>query len=90
MAKGASGSQASTAVTRGSSGAPPTAAGLRKRSTRTAGGGGGGGSQPRGGLNFFTDDTIGIKVSPTVVMCMSLGFICFVTLLHIIGKIRGV
>ena len=31
---------------------------------RTAASGGGGGGQPRGNLNFFTDDTIGIKVSP--------------------------
>eukprot|EP00884_Botryococcus_braunii_P008071 jgi/Botrbrau1/17265/Bobra.0015s0024.1 len=95
MAKGSM-SQASTMVSRGGGGtansgtlssrAPPTAAGLRKRSTRTAGGSRGSGY---GGLNFYTDDSPGFKMSPVVVVTMSVVFIGFVTLLHIVGKLRG-
>lgn len=41
-------------------------------------------------MNFYTDDSPGLKIPPVVVIVMSLGFILFVTVLHIIGKIRGV
>lgn len=96
MAKG-SASQASTLANRGggtgsntagalAARAPPTAAGLRKRSTRTAGSGRSGGG---GGLNFYTDDSPGFKMSPVVVVTMSVLFIAFVTVLHIVGKLRG-
>mmetsp|Transcript_21817 Transcript_21817/g.37244 ORF Transcript_21817/g.37244 Transcript_21817/m.37244 type:complete len:89 (-) Transcript_21817:364-630(-) len=39
--------------------------------------------------NYYTDDTPGIKISPVVVIGMSLGFIFFVTILHVVAKIRG-
>ncbi|KAK6141936.1 hypothetical protein DH2020_024325 [Rehmannia glutinosa] len=37
-------------------------------------------------LRFYTDDSPGLKISPTVVLIMSLCFIGFVTALHVIGK----
>lgn len=40
-------------------------------------------------MNFYTDDSPGLKISPTIVIVMSLSFVGFVTILHIIGKIRG-
>uniref|UniRef100_A0A061SPV2 Protein transport protein SEC61 subunit beta n=1 Tax=Tetraselmis sp. GSL018 TaxID=582737 RepID=A0A061SPV2_9CHLO len=40
-------------------------------------------------MNFYTDDAPGLKISPVMVLVMSLGFIGFVTILHVIGKIRG-
>lgn len=41
-------------------------------------------------MNFYTDDSPGLKISPVAVIVMSLGYIGFVTMLHIIGKLRGV
>lgn len=38
-------------------------------------------------LRFYTDDAPGLKISPTVVLVMSLGFIGFVTMLHVFGKL---
>ncbi|KAK9905927.1 hypothetical protein WJX75_009108 [Coccomyxa subellipsoidea] len=100
MAKGASGSQAATLVPRAGGGAstggsaaaraPPTAAGLRKRTTRSSGSGAGRQSGAGGGLNFYTDDAPGLKMSPVVVVFISVGFIIFVTVLHIVGKLRGI
>mmetsp|Transcript_20641 Transcript_20641/g.36997 ORF Transcript_20641/g.36997 Transcript_20641/m.36997 type:complete len:86 (-) Transcript_20641:428-685(-) len=48
-------------------------------------------AQQRAGsnINFYTDDTPGIKVSPVAVITMSLGFIAFITILHIFGKLTG-
>lgn len=40
-------------------------------------------------MNFYTDDSPGLKISPVVVIGMSVGFIAFVTILHIIGKLRS-
>ncbi|DBA90952.1 hypothetical protein WJX77_008542 [Trebouxia sp. C0004] len=93
MAKAASGSQAGQVVPRGAgsrqAAGPPSGSqgALRRRTTSTRGGGAGGLRQ--GVTNFYTDESPGIKVSPVAVMILSLGFIAFVTLLHIVGKLRG-
>ncbi|KAK1312538.1 Protein transport protein Sec61 subunit beta [Acorus calamus] len=70
-------------------------AGMRRRRVGAGGGGGGGGggSGGFGGgggsnvLRFYTDDAPGLKMSPTVVLVMSLCFIGFVTALHVFGKL---
>ncbi|KAJ4979669.1 hypothetical protein NE237_010449 [Protea cynaroides] len=101
MAKGASQSQASSSTSsrpgpmapRGSAAAT---AGMRRRRLGGGGssGGGGGGSGGFGGsgngsnmLRFYTDDAPGLKITPTVVLVMSLCFIGFVTALHVFGKL---
>jgi protein transport protein SEC61 subunit beta len=38
-------------------------------------------------LQFYTDDAPGLKISPNVVLVMSIGFIAFVAILHVIGKL---
>lgn len=96
MAKGASQSQTSTSSTasrpgvmapRGSAAAT---AGMRRRrvvagsSAATGSVGSGSGSNM---LRFYTDDAPGLKISPTVVLVMSLCFIGFVTALHVFGKL---
>ena len=40
-------------------------------------------------LRFYTDDAPGLKISPHVVLVMSICFIGFVAVLHGIGKIYG-
>ncbi|THU69569.1 hypothetical protein C4D60_Mb08t15800 [Musa balbisiana] len=66
---------------------------------RRLGGGGGGGGVGGGGfagggaggsnmLRFYTDDAPGIKMTPTVVLVMSLCFIGFVTALHALEESR--
>ncbi|MQL94700.1 hypothetical protein Taro_027362 [Colocasia esculenta] len=93
MARGSSQSQAASSATAsrpgtiGPRGTPAAAAGMRRR--RVAGGsggafGGGGGSNM---LRFYTDEAPGLKMSPTVVLVMSLCFIGFVTALHVFGKL---
>ncbi|KAK9824477.1 hypothetical protein WJX72_010657 [[Myrmecia] bisecta] len=101
MAKGTAASQATTIVPRGAgpratTNAPTTAAGLRRRAPSQRSSGGGGGAMTRGGgggggfgMNFYTDDSPGLKISPVLVMTMSVAFIAFVTILHVIGKLRG-
>ncbi|XP_068644155.1 protein transport protein Sec61 subunit beta [Aristolochia californica] len=97
MAKGSSQSQASSSANARPSnvgsaprGTPAAAAGMRRR--RLGGGGGSSGSFSAGGggssnvLRFYTDDAPGLKISPTVVLVMSLCFIGFVTALHVFGK----
>lgn len=76
MANGGAGPQRGTAAA--------AAANLRRR--RTAGGGAAGGT---GGamLQFYTDDAPGLKISPNVVLVMSIGFIAFVSVLHVMGKL---
>ncbi|KAL7115734.1 hypothetical protein ACP275_04G199400 [Erythranthe tilingii] len=49
----------------------------------SAGGGGGSGNNM---LRFYTDDSPGLKIGPTVVLFTSLCFIGFVAALHVIGK----
>lgn len=79
MATGGSAPQRGTAAA--------AAANLRRR--RTGGGGGGGAAGGAGGtmLQFYTDDAPGLKISPNVVLVMSIGFIAFVAILHVMGKL---
>ncbi|KAK7262347.1 hypothetical protein RJT34_29915 [Clitoria ternatea] len=97
MARGASQSQSSSssaATTRPGVMAPrgsaAATAGMRRRrlgggtSSSAVGGGSGAGSNM---LRFYTDDAPGLKISPTVVLVMSLCFIGFVTALHVFGKL---
>ncbi|XP_051132914.1 protein transport protein Sec61 subunit beta-like [Andrographis paniculata] len=78
MATGGAGPQRGTAAA--------AAANLRRRRT---GGGGAGGAGGAGGtmLQFYTDDAPGLKISPNVVLVMSIGFIAFVAILHVVGKL---
>lgn len=49
-----------------------------------------GASQGSGSMiKFYTDETPGLQISPVAVLVMSLGFIGFVTILHIVGKLVG-
>ena len=74
-------------------GSAAATAGMRRR--RLGGSGGGNSSGSVGGgsaggsnmLRFYTDDAPGLKISPTVVLVMSLCFIGFVTALHVFGKL---
>ncbi|XP_004240056.1 protein transport protein Sec61 subunit beta-like [Solanum lycopersicum] len=77
MALGGGGPQRGTAAA--------AAANLRRRKTGGAGGaaGGAGGTM----LQFYTDDSPGLKISPNVVLVMSIGFIGFVAILHVMGKL---
>ncbi|GLC50088.1 Protein transport protein Sec61 subunit beta [Pleodorina starrii] len=86
-------SQASTIVARGgrsSASAPTGATGsvLRRRPGRVGGSGGSGSKGQQNVMNFYTDDSPGWKMSPVVVITMSLGFITFVTILHVAGKFQ--
>ncbi|KAF6134640.1 hypothetical protein GIB67_002041 [Kingdonia uniflora] len=102
MPRGSSQSQTSSSTTsrpgtvgvapRGSAAA--TAGMRRRRVTGTGGASGGGGSGGIGGggsgnnmLRFYTDDAPGLKITPTVVLVMSVCFIGFVTALHVFGKL---
>ncbi|EOX97091.1 Preprotein translocase Sec [Theobroma cacao] len=38
-------------------------------------------------LQFYTDDGPRLKISPNVVLIMSIGFIGFVAILHLMGKL---
>ncbi|XP_052210996.1 protein transport protein Sec61 subunit beta [Diospyros lotus] len=69
--------------------AAAAAANLRRRRTTSAGaaGGGGGGGASGTMLQFYTDDAPGLKISPNVVLIMSIGFIAFVAILHVMGKL---
>ncbi|MCD7470544.1 hypothetical protein HAX54_010501 [Datura stramonium] len=76
MALGGGGPQRGTAAA--------NAANLRRRKT----GGGGGSAGGAGGtmLQFYTDDSPGLKISPNVVLVMSIGFIAFVAILHVMER----
>ncbi|KAL6965061.1 hypothetical protein U1Q18_036118 [Sarracenia purpurea var. burkii] len=65
--------------------AAASAANLRRRRTTTSGGAAGGASGTM--LQFYTDDAPGLKISPNVVLVMSIGFIAFVAILHVMGKL---
>ncbi|CAN6695726.1 hypothetical protein ACFX13_030311 [Malus domestica] len=99
MARGSSQSQASSSsatarpgvmAPRGSAAAT---AGMRRRrvggstGSGSIGGGGGGSGAGNNMLRFYTDDAPGLKITPTVVLVMSLCFIGFVTALHVFGKL---
>ncbi|CAK9188410.1 unnamed protein product [Ilex paraguariensis] len=64
--------------------AAAAAANLRRRRT-TSGGSAAGASGTM--LQFYTDDAPGLKISPNVVLVMSIGFIAFVAILHVMGKL---
>ncbi|XP_040384927.1 protein transport protein Sec61 subunit beta-like [Oryza brachyantha] len=96
MARSSSQSQSSVGAaaasarpsTVGPRGTPAAAAGMRRRRASTTGGSGGfsgaGGSNM---LRFYTDEAPGLRLSPTMVLVMSLCFIGFVTALHVFGKL---
>lgn len=63
--------------------AAATASMRRRRTTSGAPSGGAAGSM----LQFYTDDAPGLKISPNVVLIMSIGFIAFVAILHVMGKL---
>ncbi|CAL5331369.1 unnamed protein product [Camellia sinensis] len=65
--------------------AAAAAANLRRRRTTSGGGAAGGASSTM--LQFYTDDAPGLKISPNVVLIMSIGFIAFVAVLHVMGKL---
>ncbi|KAJ3669134.1 hypothetical protein LUZ60_011084 [Juncus effusus] len=96
MARGTSQSQASSGAgaggtrpaTVGPRGSAAATAGMRRRRTGSSAGfssGASGGGNNM--LRFYTDDAPGVKMSPTVVLVMSLCFIGFVTALHVFGKL---
>ncbi|KAL7173633.1 hypothetical protein ACSBR2_032983 [Camellia fascicularis] len=99
MVRGSSQSQASSSSTSrpGPVGISPrgtaaATAGMRRRRLGSSSAGNGGFSSGGGGggsnvLRFYTDDAPGLKISPTVVLVMSLCFIGFVTALHVFGKL---
>lgn len=60
-------------------------AGLRRRRPTSSASSGGASNM----LRFYTDDAPGLKISPHVVLVMSICFIGFVAVLHGIGKIYG-
>ncbi|CAA3027661.1 protein transport protein Sec61 subunit beta [Olea europaea var. sylvestris] len=97
MARGSSQSQASSGPTsrpgtmtpRGSA---AVTAGMRRRrlgggSSYSTSSGVRGGASSSNMLRFYTDDAPGLKISPTVVLVMSLCYIGFVTALHVFGKL---
>jgi len=65
-------------------GSAAAAASLRRR--RTTGSGAASGASGTM-LQFYTDDAPGLKISPNVVLMMSIGFIAFVAILHVVGKL---
>ncbi|EFJ30716.1 hypothetical protein SELMODRAFT_39587, partial [Selaginella moellendorffii] len=69
----------------GPRGAAGNASGLRRR--RASSGSGGFGGSGGNMLRFYTDDAPGLKITPTMVLVMSLCFIGFVTALHVVGKL---
>ncbi|CAK7327427.1 unnamed protein product [Dovyalis caffra] len=99
MARGASQSQTTSSSSSTSRpgvmaprGSAAATAGMRRRRVVSSASSGGGGSSGIGGpgsnmLRFYTDDAPGLKISPTIVLVMSLCFIGFVTALHVFGKL---
>lgn len=88
-----SASQASTMVPRagGATAAPGAGAvGLRQRRPAPARGSGAVSRLQQNVMNMYADESPGLKITPVAVLVMSLGYIAFVTVLHIVGKIRGV
>lgn len=65
-------------------GSAAATASMRRRRT-TSGGASGGAAGTM--LQFYTDDAPGLKISPNVVLIMSIGFIAFVAVLHVMGKL---
>ncbi|RHN42636.1 putative protein transport protein SecG/Sec61-beta/Sbh [Medicago truncatula] len=67
-------------------GSAAATASMRRR--KTPGGGASGGAAGTM-LQFYTDDAPGLKISPNVVLVMSIGFIAFVAILHVIENGRN-
>ncbi|GMY23264.1 protein transport protein Sec61 subunit beta [Fagus crenata] len=67
-------------------GSAAAAASMRRRRT-TSGGAAASGGTAGNMLQFYTDDAPGLKISPNVVLVMSIGFIAFVAILHVMGKL---
>ncbi|KAF3577559.1 hypothetical protein DY000_02036008 [Brassica cretica] len=67
-------------------GSAAAAASMRRRKPSGSGGGASGGAAGSM-LQFYTDDAPGLKISPNVVLVMSIGFIAFVAVLHVMGKL---
>lgn len=63
--------------------AAATASMRRRRPASSGASGGAAGTM----LQFYTDDAPGLKISPNVVLVMSIGFIAFVAILHVMGKL---
>ncbi|XP_018474450.1 protein transport protein Sec61 subunit beta [Raphanus sativus] len=68
-------------------GSAAAAASMRRRKPSGSGGGGASGGAAGSMLQFYTDDAPGLKISPNVVLVMSIGFIAFVAVLHVMGKL---
>ncbi|KAJ4892355.1 Protein transport protein Sec61 subunit beta [Raphanus sativus] len=68
-------------------GSAAAAASMRRRKPSGSGGASGGGGAAGSMLQFYTDDAPGLKISPNVVLVMSIGFIAFVAVLHVMGKL---
>ncbi|XP_076907141.1 protein transport protein Sec61 subunit beta-like [Bidens hawaiensis] len=71
-------------------GSPAATAGLRRRRVATGSstftGSNNNNNSGSNMLRFYTDDAPGLKISPNVVLVMSVAFIAFVTALHVFGK----
>ncbi|XP_057496571.1 protein transport protein Sec61 subunit beta-like [Actinidia eriantha] len=65
--------------------AAAAAANLRRRRATSGGGAAAGASGTM--LQFYTDDAPGLRISPNVVLVISIGFIAFVSVLHVVGKL---
>ncbi|XP_047049354.1 protein transport protein Sec61 subunit beta-like [Lolium rigidum] len=84
------GAGASRPATVGPRGTAAATAGMRRRPGRTSSSSGAGGGFSGGGSNmlrFYTDEAPGLRLSPTMVLVMSVCFIGFVTALHVFGKL---
>lgn len=68
-------------------GSAAAAASMRRRKPSGSAGGGASGGATGSMLQFYTDDAPGLKISPNVVLVMSIGFIAFVAVLHVMGKL---
>ncbi|ESQ39140.1 hypothetical protein EUTSA_v10001704mg [Eutrema salsugineum] len=69
-------------------GSAAAAASMRRRKPSSGSSGGGASGGAAGSmLQFYTDDAPGLKISPNVVLVMSIGFIAFVAVLHVMGKL---
>uniref|UniRef100_A0A1J3D771 Protein transport protein Sec61 subunit beta n=2 Tax=Noccaea caerulescens TaxID=107243 RepID=A0A1J3D771_NOCCA len=68
-------------------GSAAAAASMRRRKPSGSAGGGASGGAAGSMLQFYTDEAPGLKISPNVVLVMSIGFIAFVAVLHVMGKL---
>jgi len=83
------GSSSTSSTGRSSGGISPARGGAVARPARKGPSTGASRRPPASGggiLRFYTEDSPGLKIGPTVVLVLSLLFIAFVVLLHIWGK----